>query len=222
VDNFVKFLFNGVMIQIQQLPLGPLQTNCYLLGCEETMQAAIIDPSWDARTILATADAGGWEISHILLTHSHFDHVAGLDELKQLTNVPIYIHPDAVELLRGASMSAAFFGLRIPSPPPPDEMLAEGQIIEVGTLRVHVLYTPGHAPGHVSFHLPDYRVIFDGDVLFQGSIGRTDLPGGDHELLLRTIREKLLVLPDSTRVFSGHGDPTTIGDERATNPFLHE
>ena len=210
------------MIQIQQFPLGPLQTNCYLLGCEQTMKAAIIDPSWDGRNIFAAADDGGWEITHILLTHSHFDHVGGLGQLKEETNAPIYIHPDAVDMLRNAGMSAAMFGLKMPSVPPPDVMIGEGDTIAVGKLQLKVLYTPGHAPGHVSFYLPDYHVLFDGDVLFQQSIGRADLPGGDQATLMKTIREKFLTLPDETHVLSGHGSPTTIGEERVHNPFIQE
>ncbi len=210
------------MIKILQLPLGPMQTNCYLLGCEETMQAAIIDPSWNGRAIAATADEQGWDITHILLTHSHFDHVGGLAELKTETNATIYIHPEALQTLQTATMHAAMFQLRIPAPPAPDEMLQDGQIIHIGNCTINVVETPGHAPGHVSFYLPEHGVIFDGDVLFQQSIGRTDLPGGDYDLLMQTIREKLLTLPDETHVLSGHGPATTIGDERQRNPFIVE
>lgn len=208
------------MIQIFQLPLGPLQTNCYLLACDETKQAAVIDPSWNGRAIAQTAADKGYTITHILLTHSHFDHVGGLAELKTAVNAPIYIHPDAVPMLEQANLSARFFQLEIPTPPPADEMLAEGQVLAIGNLQAHVLFTPGHAPGHVSFHLPEYQVLFDGDVLFRDSIGRTDLPGGDYELLMRTIRDKLMILPDETRVLSGHGPATTIGRERQHNPYL--
>lgn len=210
------------MIQILQLPLGPLQTNCYLLGCEETMQAAVIDPSWNGPAIAATAEERGYDITHILLTHSHFDHVGGLADLKAETNAPIYIHAEAIPMLQHADRSASLWQLQIPTPPPPDEMLSEDQIIQVGNLQLHVLYTPGHAPGHVCFHLPDHQVLFDGDVLFQYSIGRTDLPGGDYQLLMKSIWEKVMVLPDETQVFSGHGPATTIGDERRMNPFLQE
>ena len=210
------------MLQLMQLPLGPLQTNCYILACEQSMKAAVIDPSWNGQAIAATLDEQGLEATHILLTHAHFDHVGGLSELKRQTNAPIYLHPDAISMLQQATMQAAFFGLQIPAPPPPDEMLSEGQIIEVGELKLHVLHTPGHVPGHVSFHLPDHRVIFDGDVLFQQSIGRTDFAGGNHDLLMSSIWDKLMVLPDETQVFSGHGQATTIGDERGLNPFLRQ
>ena len=208
------------MIQIRQLALGPLQTNCYIVGCEETQTAAVIDPAWDGKAIVATAETDGWEITHILLTHCHFDHVGGLREIEDATGAPIYVHRDAVEMLERTTMSAAFFGLRLPAPPMPDRYLEADQIIEIGKLQVHILVTPGHAPGHVCFHLPDYHVLFDGDVLFQGGIGRTDLPGGNYESLMRSIKVELLALPDDTRVFSGHGPSTTIGDERRSNPFL--
>lgn len=210
------------MIQVRQLPLGPLQTNCYLVGCEETQLAAVIDPAWDGRAIVAAAEDDGWDISHILITHAHFDHVAGLQETKQLTGAPIYIHPDAVEMLSNTTMSAAFFGLRVPAPPQPDHLLSAGQAVTVGNLKLLTLYTPGHAPGHVCFHLPEYRVLFDGDVLFRDGIGRTDLPGGDYDQLMNSIKGELLPLPDETRVFSGHGPATTIGEERRNNPFLDD
>ncbi len=210
------------MIEILQMPLGPLETNCYILACEKTMQAAVIDPAWHGRSIAATADEKGYHITHILLTHAHFDHVGGLAEIKEETNAPIYVHPDALQMLSQATMSAAFFGLTIPSPPAPDHLLAAGDTIQIGEQTLEVLYTPGHAPGHVCFYLKSHHVLFDGDVLFQQSIGRTDLPGGDYAMLMQSIREKLLPLPDETHVLSGHGPATTIGQEKGWNPFLVE
>jgi len=202
------------------LPLGPLQTNCYLAACTETEQAAVIDPAWDGQTIAAAAANEGWNVTHILLTHAHFDHVGGLTALKEATDAPIFIHPDAIDMLKHAPQAASMWGLHVSDPPTADEMLEEGQRIAVGKLSFDVLLTPGHAPGHVSFYLPEHDVIFDGDVLFQRGIGRTDFPQSDHATLMRSIREELLTLPDETRVFSGHGNPTTIGDERRRNPFL--
>jgi glyoxylase-like metal-dependent hydrolase (beta-lactamase superfamily II) len=207
-------------VEIRQMSLGPLQTNCYLVGCGVTRRAVVIDPAADGQAIAALAERDGWKIGHILLTHAHFDHVGGLEALKTATGAPISVHPDAVTMLAGAPRSAALFGLTISAPPPADELLADGQELHVGDFVLQVLYTPGHAPGHVCFYLPAHLALFDGDVLFRGSVGRTDFPNSDHQLLMRSIREKLLTLPDETRVFSGHGPATTIGEERATNPFL--
>ena len=208
-------------IQIRMLTLGPVQTNCYVLTCTQTLQTAVIDPSAEGRSIAAMLTEQGLQLTHILLTHAHFDHVGGLGQLKdEFPAVPIYIHPEAMDMLGQASMQAAFFGIKMPAVPAPDRMLAGGDQLHVGNLTLQVLDTPGHAPGHVSFYVAAEGVLFDGDVLFQGSIGRTDLPGGSEALLLKTIREKLLTLPNETHVLSGHGAPTTIGEERRTNPFL--
>ena len=210
------------MAKIRQLPLGPMQTNCYILGCTDTDKAAVIDPSWDGAAIANYLSEDGLVLESILLTHAHFDHVGGLGELKNLyPDIPIYIHPDGAAMLGMAEAQAKLFGMPFPvTPPPADRMLAAGDQLTVGSMTLDVLYTPGHAPGHVSFHLASHQVIFSGDVLFYGSIGRTDLPGADHATLIDVIEKQLLVLPDETQVLSGHGPVTTIGQERATNPFL--
>ncbi|MFT7587032.1 MAG: hydroxyacylglutathione hydrolase [Cellvibrionaceae bacterium] len=209
------------MIEIQQLPLGPMQTNCYILGCDETLKAAVIDPSWNGKAIAAALEEKNYKLDSILLTHAHFDHVGGLGELKELyPEVPIYIHAEAVAMLEMAEAQSKLFGMNFPATPPADRMLAAGDQIVVGNLILDVLFTPGHAPGHVSFHLASRQVIFSGDVLFQGSVGRTDLPGSNHTTLMKIIEEQLMVLPDETQVLSGHGPVTTIGQERLTNPFL--
>lgn len=208
------------MLKIYQLPLGPLQTNCYLIGCQETNDAAVIDPSWDGRLIAQKASENGWTIQKILLTHAHFDHIGGLAELKRAVEAPVYIHKEALPMLQNSTASASLFGMHIEQPADPDHFLQEGDIVAVGNSQLEVLFTPGHAPGHVSFYLREQNVLFDGDVLFQQSIGRTDLPGGDMALLLQIIEEKLLTLPDDTAVLSGHGPATTVGQEKKWNPFL--
>jgi glyoxylase-like metal-dependent hydrolase (beta-lactamase superfamily II) len=190
------------------------------VACPETETAAVIDPAWAGESLYDYVQEEGLALEAILLTHAHFDHIAGAAALRRLSGARLLAHPDSRPLLRQASLHAQAWGFQIESPPDLDGELAEGQVIEIGTLRLEVLYTPGHAPGHVCFYEASAGAVFDGDVLFSGSIGRSDLPGGDHPQLLRSIREKLLTLPDDTSVYSGHGPITTIERERRWNPFL--
>lgn len=204
---------------VKQLPVGPIQTNCYIVGCEATKEGVVIDPGDEPERILAEVKRAGLTIKYILNTHAHFDHVMANQALVEATGAPLALHPLDLPLLR-QNGGAMLFGIEVPPSPDPDIELAEGQVIKFGTYAFEVLFTPGHTPGHVSFYEPQAGLIFDGDVLFAGGIGRTDLPGGDYEMLMTSINEKLMVLPDETTVCSGHGPITTIGRERATNPWL--
>ena len=204
---------------VKQLPVGPIQTNCFIAGCETSKEGVVIDPGDEAERILAEVAEAGLTIKYILNTHAHFDHVMANKPMVEATGVPLALHPLDLPLLR-ENGGATFFGIEAPLSPEPDMALAEGDKISFGTHTFEVLFTPGHTPGHVSFYEAKAGVIFDGDVLFAGGIGRTDLPGGDYETLMHSINEKLMVLPDETVVCSGHGPVTTIGRERASNPWL--
>jgi hydroxyacylglutathione hydrolase len=210
-------------LQIKYATLGMVATNAYLLGDTDTNEAILIDPVDEAEALVQMATDSGWTIKLILATHGHFDHVLASAALKELTGAPFYIHKEAAEfhLPKLPDAGLRFFGTAFPEAATPDRLLTtEPETIELGAIKLETLYTPGHAPGHLAFYLRSHDVVFSGDALFAGSIGRTDFEGCDHELLLRSIREKLFTLPDDTTVLSGHGGPTTIGRERASNPFL--
>jgi glyoxylase-like metal-dependent hydrolase (beta-lactamase superfamily II) len=204
---------------VKTLPVGMTQANCYIVGCEETKLGAVIDPGDEAERIMEAIQDSDLKITHVLLTHAHFDHMGAADAMIKATGAPLALHPEDLPLLN-AGGGALFFGL--PSPPIPDATihLAADQEIAVGELTLRVLHTPGHSPGHVTFYEPDQAAIFDGDVLFAQGIGRTDLPGGDYQTLMRSIKEGLLTLPDDIVVYSGHGPETSIGRERTMNPWL--
>jgi glyoxylase-like metal-dependent hydrolase (beta-lactamase superfamily II) len=204
---------------VKQLPVGAIQTNCYIVGCEETHEGVVIDPGDEGEMILAEVNKEGLTIKYILNTHAHFDHILANAALVRATGAPLAIHPLELPMLRSGGGASAF-GLPPQPSPEPDLELAEGDTISFGSHTFEVLFTPGHTIGHVSFYDADARVIFDGDVLFAGGIGRTDLPGGDYATLMASINEKLMILPDETTVCSGHGPVTTIGRERASNPWL--
>lgn len=204
---------------VKQLTVGVVQSNCYIAGCEKTGEGVVIDPGDEAERILAAVRELGLDIKYILNTHAHFDHIMANGPVLEATGAPLALHPLDLPLLQ-ARGGAALFGLEAPLSPEPTMSLAEGDQISFGQYTLQVLFTPGHSPGHVSFYEAEAGIIFDGDVLFAGGIGRTDLPGGSYETLMNSINEKLMVLPDETVVYSGHGPATTIGRERAGNPWL--
>ncbi len=203
---------------VKMLHVGPLQTNCYIVGCEGTKEGAIIDPGGDAKRILAEVERLGLEIKYVINTHGHFDHTLANKEVVKATGAPLAIHSaDASMLTQGGG--AFFFGIIGKASPPADVILDEGQALTLGEIELQVLHTPGHSPGSICLYSEDEGVLFDGDVLFNMGIGRYDLPGGSYSVLTESI-QRLLALPDETTVYPGHGPATTIGRERRSNPFL--
>jgi hydroxyacylglutathione hydrolase len=206
---------------IDCLAVGPFATNCYIVGSEETKQGIIIDPGDDAAAILGRVADLGLDIKMLVLTHGHIDHVGALKAVKEATDAEMAIHADdakSLRGLRGVLQSIIVPGLFYPLPPPPERLLRDGDSLDVGGLHFEVLHTPGHTPGGIC--LLGEGVVFSGDTLFNYGIGRTDLPGGSYHRLVESIRSRLLALPDDTVVYPGHGPETTIGAERAGNPFL--
>jgi glyoxylase-like metal-dependent hydrolase (beta-lactamase superfamily II) len=205
-------------VKVVQIPNGAFVENCYLVIDEVVGECAIVDPGEEAGLILHKVEQAAVRPVAIWLTHAHVDHVLGVSRVASATGAPVLLHAADRPLYDRVPQQAAAFGLRAEAQAPPDRSWAHGEIVRVGTLAFGVRHTPGHSPGSVS--LVGEGVVFSGDVLFQGSIGRTDLPGGDPQTLIDSIERELLVLPDSTIVYSGHGPQTTIGAERRTNPFL--
>jgi glyoxylase-like metal-dependent hydrolase (beta-lactamase superfamily II) len=204
--------------EIVQLPNGQFVENCWLVADPRTREAVMIDPGEEPAMFLAELDTRRWTLRAIWLTHAHIDHILGVAAVKRATGVPVFLHPADRSLYDGLADQGAWFGMRPEAPPAPDHELTAGQRLTVGSLAFEVRHTPGHSPGSVSFL--GHGTIFGGDALFNGSIGRTDLPGGDFATLMQSMHREFLSLPDSTVVRSGHGPETTIGVERLTNPFL--
>lgn len=210
---------------LETAAVGPFFKNGFVIGCERTKQAVFIDPGDEVDQLLSFIAAEQLQVTHILLTHAHVDHVSGVAAAKRALNAPIYLHKDDLEIYRNAVRTGMMFGLTVEEPPPVDHFYTDDQTIAFGDYEVKVSHTPGHCPGNVCLAVtkkgesapPD---LFVGDTLFAGSIGRTDLPGGDYDTLLEAITGVLFAFPDDSIVYSGHGPETTIGRERATNPFV--
>lgn len=194
--------------------------NAYLVRPRESPTVLAIDPGGKAAAMVEVVAAEELVLEAVLLTHAHLDHIEGVSTLVRRTGAPIYLHPDDRPLYQAVGQQATMFGLDVETPPPADFRLEHGQVLRLGGCTLEVLHAPGHSPGHVIFYAADAGIAFVGDVVFLGSIGRTDLPGGDFRQLIHSIRERVLTLPDETVLYPGHGDRTTVGHERVSNPFL--
>jgi glyoxylase-like metal-dependent hydrolase (beta-lactamase superfamily II) len=211
-------------LEVASFELGPAMTNAYLVSDGVSGTAVAIDPAWDGAFLAAEARRRGWRVTDIWITHAHFDHFGGAAALSDdaPAPLPIALHPEDYPLWKVLG-GAPWFGLADFDPgPEPTVELSHGAVLRVGRLEVEVRHAPGHTPGHVLFVVPQAKAAFVGDVIFESSVGRTDLPGGDWATLLRSINEQVMTLPDDTRLFPGHGPLTTVGRERAANPFLVE
>jgi glyoxylase-like metal-dependent hydrolase (beta-lactamase superfamily II) len=203
---------------IKTLPVGPIMANCFIVGCQETMQAAVIDPGDEADKILQSVAELKLEVKTIINTHGHFDHVSANKGISAATNAPILIHALDAPMLAQISASASNWGLSAENSPAPDRTLNDGDTITFGKITLNVIHTPGHTPGGISLFTDGH--VFVGDTLFAGSIGRTDFPGGDFATLKSSIQDKLFTLGNDVRVYTGHGPETTIGHEKQHNPFV--
>ena len=206
-------------MHVDTLPVGPLLTNCYLATCPQTHDAVLIDPGWNANAIREAIAARGANVRLVLNTHAHWDHIGGNAVFVEATRAQFALHEADLPLLR-AKGGAENWGIPMRPSPEPDFLLIPGHVLEVGTLHFEVLYTPGHTPGHVSLYEAEHGVVFDGDVLFKQGVGRTDLPRGDSGQLASSIRDVLYQLPDDVVVYPGHGEPTIIGEEKRSNPWV--
>jgi hydroxyacylglutathione hydrolase len=201
-------------------PVGPLACNCSILADETSLRATVIDPGADVDRILAVLQRHHLTVEQIIVTHAHIDHVGGAVQLKRATGAPIYMNQNDLPLLKMMDMQAGWLGVRVPEVTAPDVDASDLLALTIAGEPAQVLHTPGHTQGSICLHMPTPQLLLAGDTLFAGSIGRTDLPGGDLRKILHSLKERLLPLPDATRVIPGHGPATTIGEERETNPFL--
>lgn len=209
------------MLEVISFELGPVVTNSYLVADTALSEAVVVDPAWDGAKIVESARQNKWRIVNIWLTHAHFDHLGGAAEIVGMIDPdpPIALHSADIPLWK-IQGGAPYFGMQIDPGPEPSIKLEHGMDISVGDYHFEVRHAPGHTPGHVVFYNQAENFVFCGDVIFQGSIGRTDLPGGSYQALINSIRTQILSLPDHTRLLPGHGPETTVGEERKYNPYL--
>lgn len=207
-------------IKVSSLTVGALAVNCWLVANEDTKEALVIDPGEEAERIKAYAEQKGWVIRYLLLTHGHSDHMGGVEALKALTKAPVYALKEEEALLLDAGMNLSTDINFRPIIVKADEFFEDGQTVTLCGITLEVLHTPGHTPGGCCFYCEEAGCVFSGDTLFQGSVGRSDFPGGSMSKLVRSVKEKLLVLPEETVVYPGHGERTSIGYEKKYNPFL--
>jgi glyoxylase-like metal-dependent hydrolase (beta-lactamase superfamily II) len=205
---------------LETFPVGPLACNCTIIGDEEKQEAIVIDPGDEVGRIDQRLREHGLKLKQILITHAHVDHVGGALKLKKLTGAPIYMNEADMPLLDQLGMQAAWLGMAPPESAPPDSPLADGQVVGLDSCPAQVLHTPGHTQGSVCLHFVPLKLLVAGDTLFAGSIGRTDLPGGNSRQIIESIQSRLMPLPEDTKVLPGHGPITTIGYEKENNPFL--
>jgi glyoxylase-like metal-dependent hydrolase (beta-lactamase superfamily II) len=211
---------NDLLMIHEILPVGPLQCNCSIIGDETTREAMVIDPGDDIEDILALISKHNLQVKQIVITHAHIDHVGGAMKLRAATGAPILLNQNDYALLKMLDAQAAWVGMAFPGKVEIDASLGQADVVRAGPLAASVIQTPGHTEGSVCLYFPAEKKLIAGDTLFAGSIGRTDLPGGSFEKIIRSLHEKVLALPDETVVVPGHGPLTTIGEERESNPFL--
>ncbi len=208
-------------INIERFELGPLTVNCYVIYSAGSKECIVVDPGWPSSELESFLFNQDLKPAYIILTHGHFDHTSGVRRLKSLYECPLMIHKEDSNMLGNENLTAALFGLSADPSPPADSYISDGDTISISNIKIEITHTPGHSPGSICLIIKGHKTIICGDTLFAGSIGRTDLPGGDYSTLIYSIKNKILIFDNDVKVLPGHGPATTVGRERAFNPFLN-